>query len=116
VRHHRGRMKQSGSGDVSLLRKAFPAENRPPLRWSEWDGGFFAALGAGGAGFDTRRVVAAAYILRSGEHGDALGLAGFAALGFVLKLFVVEKKLFPGGKDKVSAAIDAGQYLILKFH
>jgi hypothetical protein len=28
----------------------------------------------------------------------------------------VEKLLFPGGKDKLGAAVDAGQYLILKSH
>jgi hypothetical protein len=53
---------------------------------------------------------------RGGEDGYALGLAGPTALGLVLELFVVEKQLFPGGKDKVGAAVDAGQYLILKFH
>jgi hypothetical protein len=52
----------------------------------------------------------------SGEHGYALGLAGFAALGLVLELFVVEKKLFTGSEDKVGAAIDAFQHLVLKFH
>jgi hypothetical protein len=51
-----------------------------------------------------------------GKNSHALGLAGFAALGLVLELFVVKKHLFPGGKDKVSAAVDAGQYFILKFH
>jgi hypothetical protein len=54
--------------------------------------------------------------LRGSKNGDALGLAGFAALGLVLELFVVEKQLFPGGKNEVGAAVDAGQYLILKFH
>jgi hypothetical protein len=28
----------------------------------------------------------------------------------------VEKQLFPGGEDKIGTAIDAGQYLVLKFH
>jgi hypothetical protein len=28
----------------------------------------------------------------------------------------VEEKLFPGGEDKVSTAIDAFQHLVLKFH
>ena len=58
-------------------------------------------------------------IARSGrgrEDGHALGLAGFTAFGFVLELFVVEKELFPGGKDKIGAAVDSGQYLVLKFH
>jgi hypothetical protein len=51
-----------------------------------------------------------------GENGHALGLTGLAALGLVLELFVEEKELFPGGKNEVGAAVDAGQYLVLKFH
>jgi hypothetical protein len=109
-------MQRSGSSGISLLRKAFPAKNRPPLGWSEGDGGFFAALGAGGASFDARKVVRVAHGWWGAQDGDALGLAGFTALGLVLELFVVEKQLFSGGKDEVSAAVDAGQYLILKFH
>jgi hypothetical protein len=31
-------------------------------------------------------------------------------------LFVVEEQLFAGGEYKISATVDAGQYLILKFH
>jgi hypothetical protein len=31
-------------------------------------------------------------------------------------LLVVEKKLFTGSEDKVGAAIDAFQHLVLKFH
>jgi hypothetical protein len=51
-----------------------------------------------------------------GENGYTLGLAGLTAFGLILELFVVEKELFPGGKDEVGAAVDAGQYLVLKFH
>jgi hypothetical protein len=51
-----------------------------------------------------------------GKNGHAFGLAGFTTFGLVLELFIVEKQLFPGGKDKLSAAVDAGQYFILKFH
>jgi len=46
----------------------------------------------------------------------ALVLAGLAAFGFILKLLVVEKELFPGGKNKFCAAIYALQNLILEFH
>jgi hypothetical protein len=54
--------------------------------------------------------------VRCGQDSHALRFAAFAAFGLVLELFVVEEHLFPGGKDKVSAAVDAGQYFILKFH
>lgn len=50
-----------------------------------------------------------------GEDGYTLRLAGLAALRLVLELFVM-KQLFPGREDEVSAAVYAGEYLILKFH
>jgi hypothetical protein len=52
----------------------------------------------------------------SAEYGDALGLASLAALGFVLKLFVVEEKLFPGGENEITLTVDTLQHLVLKFH
>jgi hypothetical protein len=63
-------------------------------------------------------VVSTIVALRAGgrEDGHALGLAGFAALGFVLELLVVEEQLFARGKNKLGATVDAGQYLVLKFH
>src|SRR5712691_2810111 len=51
---------RSGSGGRLFLRKAFPAQNRPPLGGPEGDGGFFAALRAGGASFDAGVMVAIA--------------------------------------------------------
>jgi hypothetical protein len=48
--------------------------------------------------------------------GRALRLAIFAALGFILELFVVEKELFAGGKDEFVTAIHALQVSILEFH
>jgi len=50
------------------------------------------------------------------EHGHTLGFAGFAALGLDLELFIVKKQLFPGGENKIGAAVDTLQYLVLKFH
>jgi hypothetical protein len=111
-----GGMMKSGGGCASLLREAFAAEDGTSLRWSEGDGRLLAALRAGGSGFDARELVHVAPRGWCAEHRHAFGLAGFTALGFVLELFVVEKQLFPGGEDKVGAAVDAGQYLILKFH
>ena len=79
------------------------------------DGGVLAALGTDGASFDASVVLRCAR-RRGGEYGHALGLAGFAALGLVLEPFVVEKELFPGSKNEFGPAVDAGQYLVLKFH
>jgi hypothetical protein len=111
-----GPAKWSGGGGRLLLGEAFTAEDGAILRGAEGDSGLLATLGAGRPSFDTREVVSVAQGLRGSKNGDALGLAGFAALGLVLELFVVEKQLFPGGKNEVGAAVDAGQYLILKFH
>jgi len=109
---------RSGRGGGLLLREAFAAENGAALRGAEGDCGLLAALGTGGAGFDASVVVSVPVALkaRGGEHSHALGLAGFAALGFVLELLVVEEQLFARGKNKLGATVDAGQYLVLKFH
>jgi hypothetical protein len=53
---------------------------------------------------------------RSGEDGHTLGLAGLTALGLVLELLIVEEQLFTGGKYEAGATVDAGEYLVLKFH
>ena len=103
-------------GGGFLLRETFTAEDGTALRGAEGHGGLLAALGAGGSSFDPRIVMAVARRGNGGEYGHALGLAGFTALGLVLELFVVKKQLFPGGKNKIRAAVDAGQYLVLKFH
>ena len=106
----------SGAGGRFFLREAFTAEDGTALRGAKGDGRLFAALTAGRPGFNARIVLPLANTGNSGEHGRALGLAGFAALGRVLELFVVEEKLFAGGKNKFRTAIDAGQYLVLKIH
>jgi len=41
------------------------------------------------------------------DNGGALQLAGLAALGFVLELFIVEEKLFASSEEKFRAAVDA---------
>src|SRR5258706_9624163 len=108
----------SGRSGGFLLREAFAAEHGAALRGAEGDGGLLAALGAGGTSFHASVVVSvfAAPRGRGREYRYAFRLAAFAALGFVLELFVVEKQLFPGGEGKLGAAVDAGQYLVLKFH
>jgi hypothetical protein len=107
---------RSGGGDRPFLLEAFAAENGTALRGSEGDGGLLAALRAGSARFDARVVPPAFWRRRGGEHGYALGLASLAAFGLVLETLVVEKQLFPGGKNEFRAAIDAGEYLVLKIH
>ena len=66
--------------------------------------------------FHASDVVRVALRWRGGEDGHALRLAVLAALGLVLELLIVEKQLFPGGEGKVGSAIDALEYLVLKFH
>jgi hypothetical protein len=100
-----------------LLGEALTAEDGATLCGAEGDCGLLAALRARGSSFDASVVVPIGTGSGSGsENGHTLGLTGLTALGLVLELFVKEKELFPGGEDEVSAAVDAGQYLILKFH
>jgi hypothetical protein len=101
---------RSGAGGGLPLGEAFATEDWPALRGSKRDGGIFATLGASGAGFDARVWVSvAARRGRRVENCYALGLAGFAALGLILELLIVEEQLFAGGEDKFRAAIDTGQ-------
>jgi hypothetical protein len=51
--------RRSGGG-FAFLREAFTAEDGAALGGAEGDGGLFAALGADGAGFYTREMVAIA--------------------------------------------------------
>jgi hypothetical protein len=99
------------------LCKTLAAEDGTALSGAEGNGGFLATLGADGVRFHPAKVITHLPWSRSGiEHSHALGFAGFATLRFVPELFVVEEELFSGGKDELSAAIDALQYLVLKFH
>jgi hypothetical protein len=111
-----GPARWSGGGGGLLLGEAFTAEDGAILRGAEGDSGLLATLGAGRPSFDAREVVGVAQGLRGSENGDPLGFAVLTALGRILELFVVEKQLFPSGENKVGTAVDAGQYLILKFH
>jgi hypothetical protein len=61
-------------------------------------------------------VVSVARGGRSRQHRYTLRLAGLTAFGFVLELLVVKEQLFAGCKNECGAAVDAGEYLILKFH
>jgi hypothetical protein len=50
------------------------------------------------------------------RSGSSLDLALFAALGIVLELFVVEKKLLSRSENEVISAVDALQYFIEELH
>jgi hypothetical protein len=50
------------------------------------------------------------------QDRDAFGFAVLASFGFVFELLIVKEQLLPGGEDKVVAAINTLQNLVLKFH
>jgi len=49
-----------------------------------------------------------------GRSALPLALAGFATLGFILEVLVVEEVLFSRRKDEFGAAVGANQHPILK--
>src|SRR5579863_7174204 len=107
----------SGGGGCPPRLETFPAEDGAALRGAERDGGFFSAARAGGLSLDLGVAVVLSQRWRNrAEHRDPFGLAGFATLGLVLELLVVEEKLFPGGEHKITPTIDTLQHLVLKFH
>jgi hypothetical protein len=85
------------------------------LRGLERDRGFLTASGTGGARLHFLVEVAAAGTAMS-HIRRTLRLAILATLGFVFKLFIVEKELFTGGKNEVITAIHALQASVLEFH
>jgi hypothetical protein len=96
--------------------EALPAQHRTTLRGLERDCGFFAASGTGGARLHFLVEVAAAAGSAMSHIRRTLRLAILATLGFVFKLFIVEKELFACGKDEFVTAIHALQASILEFH
>lgn len=106
----------SGGSDIPLLREAFATQNGAALCWAEGHRGFFATLRTYRTGLNAREMMRIPQGLWVGQNGHALGLAVLAALGLILEILVAKKDLFPGGKDELAPAIDAGQYLVLKFH
>jgi hypothetical protein len=98
---------------LSPLLKAFTTKNRPPLCGFEGDGGFLAALRACGSGFSLVWNLTGRW---RAQHGNSLCLTDFATLGFVLELLIVEEQLFACSKNKVRAAVDTLEYLVLEFH
>jgi hypothetical protein len=104
----------SGRYGWPLLLKAVAAKHGSSLRWPERNRGLFSALRTDGAGLGSRRTALPASACS--KIRSPLCLAGFAPLGLVPELLIVEKHLFPGGKNKVRSAVDALQHLVLKLH
>jgi hypothetical protein len=96
--------------------KTFPAEDWAALRGAEGDGGLFSAARAGGLSLDLGVAVGLSGSGGRAENGDPLGFASFATLGFVLELFVVKEKLFPGSENEITSTVDTLQHFVLKFH
>ena len=86
------------------------------MRGTERYSGLLSASRAQGLGLDLGVAIGLSGGGRSAEYGDALGFASFAALGFVLELFIVKEQLFAGGENKVGSAVDTLEYLVLEFH
>jgi hypothetical protein len=89
----------------TVLLEACSAEHGPPLGRTEGN----------------RRLLATDPALRPGlcpYAGAAapLKLAHLAALGIIVKLFIVKEQLLAGGEDKVLPAIHTPQYLVLECH
>jgi hypothetical protein len=113
---HRLAGRPLGRGRSPPALKTFSAEHRSALGGTERDGGLFSASRTGGLGFNLGVAVGLSGRRRCAEDGDALGLAGLAALRLVLELLVVKEKLFPGSEGKITPTVDTLQHLVLKFH
>ena len=96
--------------------ETFTAEDGAALGGAEGDGGLFSASRAGGLGLDLGVAVGLSGCGGDTEDGDPFGLTSFATLGFILELFVVKKKLFPGSENEITSTVDTLQHLVLKFH
>jgi len=101
----------TGSRSSPLL-KALPAKDRPTLRRLKGNGSFLATGGTVGASFHLRTL----WRRNWSQRRVPFGFAGFATLGLVLELFVVEEQLFARRKDEVGAAVNTLENLVLEFH
>ena len=89
------------------VQEAFPAKDRTPLRGLEGNCGLPAALRTGGHSFHFSKT--------RGTRTLALVLAGFAALGLILEVLVMEEVLFSRSENKIGATIHALEDAVLKF-
>ncbi len=92
------------------LLEALAAINRTTLSGLEGNRRFLPALRTDGGGLHL------AVTRPPTQRCVALGLAGLAALRFVLEVLVRKKQLLPGGEDKLRTAIYALQDLVPVFH
>jgi hypothetical protein len=97
----------SRRGGSFPVQEAFPAKDRTSLGGLEGNRGLPSALRTGGHGFRFGKA--------PGGRTLTLVLTGFAALGFVLEILVVEEMLFSRCKYKIRSAIYALQDAVLKF-
>ncbi len=102
------RTKQSDCGYAAVF-KARAAINRPPLAGLERHGGLPSALGA-------IHAELAPLWPSSGIFLFALGFAGTATLGRVLKPLLGEELLLPGRENKLLPAAYAGENFVLEIH
>jgi hypothetical protein len=92
----------SRAGCATLL-ETLTAKDRAALRRLKGDGRLLATMGASRASLNFLIAVCRS----SANHCRAFSLARFTALGFVLKLFIVEEELFASSEEKLRAAVDA---------
>ena len=107
---------ESGRSCLPPLLEALAAEDRSALCRPEWHCGLFSTLRARGASFDLAETASVIAAGNGSQHGQTLRLTGFTTLGFVPERLVVEEQLFPSREDKIRAAVDTLQNLVLKFH
>ena len=89
-----------------LLLEAGAAQHRSALGGLERNRSFCSTFGTGGTGLRADALIAA----------GSFGLALFAVLGVVFKLFIVEKDLLACREDEFGAAVRALEYSIGEFH
>ena len=87
-------------------KETLAAKDRAALSWPERDGSFPAALRTDGCRL---------YPLRAGSRRSlTFTLTSFAALGFILEIFIVEEVLLSRCKNELGATISALEDSILK--
>ncbi|HTL27690.1 MAG TPA: hypothetical protein VL282_00650 [Tepidisphaeraceae bacterium] len=93
--------------------KAFFAEHRAPLGWLERHRRFLAAVRTRCDRFNPFPGTATG---AAGRPRSAFGLAGFAALWFVLEILVGEELLFSRRPDELRATVYAPEQPVLELH